>query len=139
MRKSKLKIIQEIQSSVPQAWRDKLMTEQYIAPDLRDEAIKTLAEYPDDIAKLEGDEQKSAEKDFSRLQNLYEAGYYDATEQVVDEKIGKKIENYIEKALKEAMKSGKLPKAKNDKELANYIKKLHKHETKQRKSSVRSK
>lgn len=132
MNQSKLKKIKEIESRIPQEWRDNLMKKQYVAPDLRQEALNTLKEY-EEQSELSPEDQK----DYRRLKNLFDAGYYDAEEMVVDEKIAKKMEDFMERELKKAMKSGELPKAKSDKELKDYVKKLKKHERTKRESSIR--
>lgn len=123
MKKTVTRKLQEIQDSVPQEWRDALMKKEYIAPDLRQEAIATLAEYKKVIDS--GDTTEI--KDYRRLKNLFDAGYYDATEMKVDEVVGKKIEDYVESKIKEAMQAGELPKEKSDKDLKGYLKKLRKY------------
>lgn len=138
MNKSKLKKIKEIEKQVPQALRDKLMKEEYVAPDLREEAIKTLSEYPEEIDSLSGDEKSQAIKECKRLQNLFDAGYFDAKEMVVDPTVAKQIDDYVEKGIKAAIKSGDLPPAKNDKELEDYVKKLQRNE-KRKQSNLRTK
>jgi hypothetical protein len=123
MKKKVTKKLKEIQDSVPKEWSDALMTTVFVAPDLRDEALKTLKEYEDDFQKG----NKDGERDYRRLKNLFDAGYYDATEAKVDEEIAKKIEDYVEAEILAAMERGELPEKESDKDLQKYVKKLKKY------------
>lgn len=131
MNSKKLKKIKAIEKQVPQEWRDKLMVEEYVAPDLREEAIKTLTELEEEGA--------TDTKDYLRLKHLFDAGYYDAKETKVDPIYAKKIEDFVEKGLRKAIKNGELPKPSDDKELQDYVKKLKRDEQRKQKRSIRSK
>lgn len=131
MNSKKIKKIRAIEKQVPQEWRDKLMVEEYVAPDLRAEAENSLREYEE--------EGLTNTKDYLRLKHLWDAGYYDAKEHKVDPIYAKKIEDFVEKGIQKAIKNGELPKPSGDKELQDYIKKLHRGETRKQKRSIRTK
>lgn len=135
MNKSKLKKIKEIEKRVPQEWRDSLMEEVYVAPDVRNEAIATLKEYEEEIPNLKDEDLKIAIRDQRRLQNMFDAGYYDVKEMRVNKDVAKKIEDFIEEEIIKAIDSGELPKPKSDREFNSFVKKLHKTNDKSNKKS----
>jgi len=138
MNKTKLKKIKAIEQKVPQEWRDALMKEEYVAPDVRNEALATLKDYQDRIPTLEGTELYEATRDHQRLQNMMDAGYFDAKEMKVDEDMAKQIEDFIDEEMKKAIESGELSAPKDDKEFIKYVKKLHKHGTTNQKPNLSS-
>ncbi len=107
------------------------MTEDWVAPDLRREAQKSLKEYEE--------AGETDTKDYLRLKHLWDAGIYDARETKVNQKYAKKIEDFVEKGIKEAIKKGELPKPKDDKELQDYVKKIKRNEQRKQKRGVRTK
>lgn len=131
MNSKKLKKIRAIEKRVPQEWRDALTSEEYVAPDLREEALNTLTEY-----EANGE---TNEKDYLRLRHLFDAGYYDKKELVVNEEMAKKIEDFMDEEIDKAIASGELPPPEDDNELKEYVKKLHKNGKKQTKRSIRTK
>lgn len=129
MRKATERVLKRINKSVPKEWQDAVVSEQYIAPDVREGVIEALAEVPT---------TPEEEKEHKRLQNLFDAGYYDAKESKVDEEIAKKIEDYIEEKIKEAIASGEIPDP-SEEELHTITKKAKRNEKRKQKSSLRSK
>ena len=117
------KKIKLIEDRVPQEWRDALMCEQYVAPDLREEVQVTMKEL----------QEEGNIKEYLRLKHLFDAGYYDAKEAVVDQEVAKKIEDFIDVELDKAIESGELPKPKDDKGLQKVIKKLKRNEKRKQK------
>lgn len=130
MRKSVEKKLREINKRVPQEWQAAVVTEQYIAPDLRNEVIATLAETP---------ENEEEAKEQRRLRNLFEAGYYDAKESVVDEEVAKKIEEWVEAEIKKAVDAGEIPDPNKTDELEAVRKKIKRNVKRKQQSSLRDK
>lgn len=129
MRKKTEKVLRRINKSVPKEWQDAVVSEQYIAPDVREGVLEALKEVP---STPEG------EKELRRLQNLFDAGYYDAKESKVDEEIAKKIEDYVEEEIKKAIEAGEIPDP-SEEELTMIDKKSKRNAKRKQKSSLRSK
>lgn len=137
MNARKLEIIRNIEKSVPKEWRDNLIVKRFVAPDLRQSIIEELEELPGQILALEGEEKAQMEKHYRRLRNVFEAGFYDATEHVVDQEMAKKIEDFIEAGIQAAIDRGEL--SDDDKELKQITKKLKRNAKRNTKHSLRSK
>jgi hypothetical protein len=136
MNKRTLRVIKEIHASVPQDLRDRLFVETYIAPDLRLEARKQAKELFEEANALpDGPKKETALKGAQRLQNIIDAGYYDAKEKRVDPEVAKQIEAYIDTELDKAIKEGRIPHPKDDTGYQNYQRKLRKHEHKSRREA----
>jgi multidrug resistance efflux pump len=137
MNQRKIQIIRDIEKRVPQEWHDALIKKQYIAPDLRQEVVEQLASYPAEIEAAEGEARAKLEKDYRRLKNIFDSGYYDVMENVVDQEVAKKIEDFIEQGLQEAIDRGDL--SDDDEEIKKINKKLKRNAKRNTKHSLRSK
>ena len=130
MKKSVEKKLRAINKAVPQEWQDAVVKKQYIAPDLRAEIVSVLAETPTtDDAK---DEQR-------RLQNMFDAGMYDAEEHVVDEEIAKKIEDWVDAKVLEAIANGEIPDPKEEPDVTKLVKKTKRNVKRKQESNLRTK
>lgn len=114
MNKKKLKIIKDIEKSVPQEWRDALITEQYVAPDVRADVIAELEAREETLEALQGEEKLQMEKHLNRLKNIFDTGYFDLKEKVVDQEMAKKIEDHVSAGIEQAIKDGLLSDADPD-------------------------
>ncbi|MDQ0316404.1 hypothetical protein [Amorphus orientalis] len=127
MNKRTRKIIQDINDSVPKELRDRLFKREYVAPDLRIRVRETVAELRKEAEQLEGEERDKALKEAGRLQNMIDAGFYDATQIVVDPEVAKEVDAYVERELDKAIAEGRIPHPKNDRDYQSYIRKLKQH------------
>ncbi len=137
MNKKTAKVIQQIHDSVPKEWRDQVVTQEYVAPDLRLQVRETVKEMREEAEQLTGEKREKALKEVQRLQNIIDAGYYDAKEWRVNPEVAKKIEEYIDAELDKAIAEGRIPHPKNDKGYQDYKRKLKQHEQRYRKSALR--
>lgn len=135
MNKRTRKIIQDINDSVPTELRKRLFKREYVAPDLRLRVRDAVKEMRKGAAALTGDEQAKALKEADRLQNMIDAGYYDATQLVVDPEVAKEIEAYVDAELDKAIAEGRIPHPKNDKEYQSFKRKLKQYGNRNEKSA----
>lgn len=137
MTKKTQRIIQAINDSVPKELRDAVLTQEYIAPDLRLLARKTVVELREEAEAMEpGKERDKALREVQRLQNVIDAGYYDEKEWRVNKEAADKVEAWIDAELDKAIKEGRIPHPKNDREYQNYQRKLKQHERRNQKSTI---
>lgn len=127
MNKRTRKIIQDINDSVPKELRDRLFKREFVAPDLRIRVRETVAELRKEAEQLEDEERDKALKEAGRLQNMIDAGFYDATQIVVDPEVAKEVDAYVERELDKAIAEGRIPHPKNDRDYQSYIRKLKQH------------
>jgi len=128
MNKRTRKIIEDINNSVPQELRDRLFRREYVAPDLRlsvREAVKAMWEEAAEIE--EGVQRRNLEKEATRLQNMIDAGYYDTTELRVDPEVAKEMEAWVDRELDKAIKEGRIPHPKHDRQYQSLVRKLKQH------------
>lgn len=130
MKKSVEKKLRAINKRVPQEWQDAVIKTQYVAPDLRNEILAVLAETP------ETDEEAKEQR---RLQNMFDAGYYDAEESIVDEEIAKKIEEWVDAEVQKAIDAGEIPDPKKDDDVKKLVKKTKRNVKRKQESSLRTK
>jgi hypothetical protein len=97
MKKKHLKVIQRIQNSIPQDLKDHLMKTEPYAP-------TTLLL----IDKILADGKGSPELR-EKLQAVKDSGELNRTVEVVNRKVEKEIDSFIESELKKAIKRGELP------------------------------
>jgi ArsR family metal-binding transcriptional regulator len=136
MNQRKIQIIRDIEKKVPKEWHEALIKKQYLAPDLRQEVIEQLEAYPAEIEQSQGETRVKLEKDFRRLKNIFDSGYYDAMENVVDTEVAKKIEDFIDQGLQEAIERGDL--SDDDEEIKKINKKLKRNAKRNREHSLRT-
>ncbi len=127
MNKKTEKKLRAITESVPQELRDKLVTRDYIAPDVRNAVIEQLIEELTDPEEI---------KEQRRLQNMFDAGFYDAMEDIVDPEIAKQIDEFVENKIQEAIDAGDLP---DPSKIDDYKAKTKRNERRKQKSGVRAK
>ena len=113
-----LKVLRGIAKRIPEKYLEKLMRPQPMAPTVKLIAKKALKD------------KDIPEETKRRLKNVIDAGHLDKTEEAVDPKIEAKIDKWLEKEVDKAIKEGKIPHPKNDKEANNYHKKLWKNTSK---------
>lgn len=136
MNKRTRKIIQQINDSVPQELRDRLFVDAYVAPDLRLEARKQAQELWKTANDLPDGSKEEALIAAQRLQNIIDAGYYDAKEKRVDPEVAKEIEAWIDAELDKAIADGRIPHPKDDREHQAFIRKLKQHEKRTQRSAA---
>lgn len=136
MNKRTRRIIQEINDSVPQELRSALFKEVYVAPGLRLEARRNAKAMRKDAEALpEGGEREIALRSVQRLQNIIDAGHYDTKELRVDKEVAAKIDAWVDAELDKAIKDGRIPHPKDDKQHNSYQRKLKQHEQRKRKEA----
>lgn len=91
------KTLREIYSRVPQEWRSNVITEKSANPVM----IKVIDEA---LADPNYDPEKK-----KQLQILKDSGQLDKKEYSEDPKIVKKIDNFVNREIKKAVKEGRLP------------------------------
>lgn len=136
MNKKTQKIIQAINDAVPKELRDAVLTKEYIAPDLRITARETVAEMREAAEEMTGNEREQALKEAQRLQNIIDAGYYDQKEWRVNKEAAAKVEAWIDAELDKAIKEGRIPHPKDDKDYQRYQRKLKQNERRTTKKSA---
>ena len=114
MKKSTIRELQRISQSIPKELLDKLMVTRLKSPTVVEVVKKALA---DDTVSKEKKEQ---------LQHLVDSGYLNQTETVADPEIEKQIDEYMDKEIERAIKLGRIPDPKKDKDLKDFRKKIKK-------------
>ena len=104
-REQVFKVLKEIQESVPENLRKNVVSETYIAPQVRMVVEKAL-ESPD------FPEEKKAQ-----LRVLIDSGVLDQKNITENQKIARQIDNYVLRKIRQAIKEGRLPSKKQLKEL----------------------
>lgn len=94
------KKIREIVDPIYKKWKPRLFRYDLVAPDLREENLR------------KANDESLPEYVRRRHQNLHDAGAFDAKEMVIDQEAADKYEKEIDRAIKKAIDSGYLPKAK---------------------------
>lgn len=139
------KVLKRIQDSIPSEWLNALGTEQLIAPTIKfayekavkdktihtqlfkiriDEMKANNEEVTPAIEKQVMKESKERAKDIKRkAQIMLDSGELDKKMLVIDKKIEKKIDKYIEDEITAAIRRGELPKGKKYRNLDKQIKK----------------
>ena len=139
------KVLKRIQDSIPSEWLKALGTEQLIAPTIKfayekavrdkiipqqlfniriEEMKKNNEEVTPAIEKQVMKECKERAKDIKRkAQIMLDSGELDKKMLVIDKKIEKKIDKYIEDEITAAIRRGELPKGKKYRNLDKTIKK----------------
>jgi hypothetical protein len=98
-----IKVFEEINASIPQHLKERLMKKEPLTPVMKEIMLKGIQDESIDPKKRE------------RWQHIIDAGYMDKEEEVVDEEVEKEIEEFISKEVERAKKLGKLPKRINKK------------------------
>ena len=114
MKKNVIKELQRISQSIPKELLDKLMVKRLKSPTVVEVVKKALA---DDTVSKEKKEQ---------LQHLVDSGYLNQEETVTDPEIEKQIDAYMDKEIERAIKLGRIPDPKKDKDLKDFRKKIKK-------------
>jgi len=104
------KIIKQINNKIPKEWQDKLM-KHVIDRSYEDEAKKILKE------------GTYTKEEREKIQEAIDDGKFLREYDEMDTKIEKKINDFIERRIKEEMESGRLPKMRKDKWYARIMKK----------------
>lgn len=94
----RVKILEEIQASVPQKWKAQLFKTIKISPAAEFLAKKALKEKDFDPIKKE------------RLRILLDTGEFSKTKTVLNQKMADRIDKFVERQIKHAIKTGRLPK-----------------------------
>lgn len=91
------KTLREIYSRVPKIWRENVVSEKLIAPNMAMVIDKALedSEYPEEKKK--------------ELRTLKESGYLDKKEYSEDALMVKKIDNFVNREINKAVREGRLP------------------------------
>lgn len=114
MKKSTIKELRRISMSIPKELLNNLMKEQSVAPSIIEIMDKALVD-PD-----------VSEKDKERFRHIKDSGYLNRKEMVVDFEVQKKIDEYLDKEIKTAIKLGRIPDPKKDEDLKEFRKKIKK-------------
>lgn len=96
------------------------------------QATKELIRKAEADPDLTDKERESVE----RLKTLQDAGMLEEKEQVVIPEVAEEYDKALDKALKEAIKTGRIPKPKSDKFISEVNKKIDKCKKKQKKQSL---
>ena len=105
MKKKHILVIQNIMQTIPEDLKGKLMKEQWLTPSWRKDVLDFLAGKGKNkllIEKFTGKEKE--------LQHLYDTGVFSKKEMVVDKKIERLIDEFLNQEIKKAIKLGLLPK-----------------------------
>ena len=108
MKKSTIKELRRISMSIPKELLNNLMKEQSVAPSIIEIMDKALVD-PD-----------VSEKDKERFRHIKDSGYLNRKEMVVDFEVQKKIDEYLDKEIKTAIKLGRIPDPKKDEDLKEF-------------------
>ena len=114
MKKSTIRELQRISQSIPKELLDKLMVTRLKSPTVVEVVKRVLV---DDTVSKEKKEQ---------LQHIIDSGYLNQTETVADPEIEKQIDEYMDKEIERAIKLGRIPDPKKDKDLKDFRKKIKK-------------
>jgi hypothetical protein len=100
-----LKVLREIQASVPKHLRDNVVTEELATPDIKMVVEKALEDpdFPEEKKK--------------QLLLLQENGYFDKKRTVENKKVAAQIDAFVKRKIREAVKEGRLPNRKQLKKL----------------------
>jgi hypothetical protein len=98
MKKKHLKILQEINKSIPQDLLNRLMKKELATPAIAEVVDRAL-----------GDEDTPADKK-ERLQAIKDGGFLSIEVEVIDENIERQIDEFITQKVKDAVDKGLLPK-----------------------------
>lgn len=90
-------VLKEIYSRVPKAWRENAVKEVPLTP--------TMAMVVDKALTTRGLSPEKKEE----LRVLQESGYFDKKKYIEDPLIVKKIDNFVNREVKKAVKEGRLP------------------------------
>lgn len=97
MKKRHLRVLENINKSIPASLVQGLLKTELIFP-----TLKQLAEAAVKSKKTPADEVE-------KYQAMLDSGYFDKTHQIVDTSVEKQIEDYIESQIKQAVADGLLP------------------------------
>lgn len=97
MTESQIKVLKRINEGIPKAFLDRLIMKRYTYPTIREMVDRGL------------EDPEVADKVKDKLRILKNSQEYSATEDVVDEEMEKKIDAYLSREVKKAIKSGALP------------------------------
>lgn len=126
MNKKIVKRLQQLGKEIPESLMKNLHKEQLVAPDVK--RVWEMAKKSKDISA-----DRKAE-----LQDIEDTGIIDRKEVVVDQKVARKIEKWMEKRIQEEVKLGNLPDPKEY--IGKYMKKIwKKSELKKISSKTKSK
>jgi len=123
MNSKTVKELRSITNSIPKKLIDNLMVEQEVAPTVLEVARRAVLDPEVDPALKK------------RLQNLLEAGYLSEKEVAPDHEVEKKIDAWVEKQIKKAVKEGRLPAPKDNEDLKAFKKKAKKWKNKNTETS----
>ena len=103
VKKKHMAVLQNINATIPKEYTDNLLIEQKIAPLIEKSVIDFLAGKK--IPKALAERYKGHEEE----QHMFDAGMFSKTEWVADPVVEKKINDYLNKEIKKAIKLGLLP------------------------------
>lgn len=115
------KELRRISENIPKELMDRLMKERYEYPTIRKVVNKALKD----------DEVDEVLKE--RLRHIKDIGAIDKKTQVVNRTAEKEIDEWMKNEVEKAIKLGRIPHPKDDKDLQAYIKKIHKKHDKNKK------
>lgn len=111
MNSKTIKELRRISSRIPEEMLDRLMVEKDVAPVVK-EVLERACKDKDVPKKLR-----------DKYRNIIDAGYIDLKEMIVDEDVQKEVDEWVENEIDKAIKLGRIPDPKVDKELQAYTKK----------------
>lgn len=114
--------LRRISESIPQEMLDRLIVEK--------EAMSTTK----DLLKKAIKDKSVPKEKRDKFKNVLDSGYLNFTEKVSDPEVEKEIEEWVDNQIEIAIRNGRVPDPKTDKELQKYIKKA-KRWTKNREKS----
>lgn len=121
MKKKHLKILQDIQNSIPKELLDNLMVKSPLTPTMKEAHLRAL------------DDPEVDEKTKYRLKLVLDSGALDREVEDVNPEVEAKIDDYINTKIDEAIKRGDLPKRPElSKKARKLINKRKKHEQEKR-------
>lgn len=120
MKQKTIKVLREINKRVFDKYKGKLETE----VDKFETAQKIISHYEDPkVYKTLNEKQKEA---LEEMQTAKEAGLFEGTKMVPNEKEITKFEKELDKAIDKAIKDGEIPDPKSTNEMSSFRKKIKK-------------
>lgn len=124
MKKKHLLEIQRINKSIPKELLDKLTTQQYKFPTLREIAMKAIAN-PLEVAHIVSPAQ------LRKYKEMLDSGYLDQKEEVINHDVEKEIDAFLDVEFEKARKLGRLPPPQKMPKLKNKSKQNYVRENKE--------
>lgn len=124
MKKHHIEELRRISDSIPAEWKKDMVREELVAP----EVVKTFE-------KALKSKKVSAETK-RKAQNLLDSGILHKKHLVENREVVNKINKFLDEKIEQAIKLGRLPRVKSDKQMKDFIHKARKTWTKQNEESI---